>query len=181
MKILETERLILRTWDLEKDLPVWTEIVSDPKVMEFFVKLGDEEEAKQFIISANDYIDKHGFGLFATELKATNELIGFIGLSINDAKIHSTFTPCGEIGWRLAYKYWGKGYATEGAKSCIKLGFEKYKMKEIIATTSVQNVNSRRVMEKLGMSHDSNDDFDHPEIAKDHPLSRHMLYRIKIS
>jgi 3-dehydroquinate dehydratase/shikimate dehydrogenase len=89
------------------------------------------------------------------------------------------FTPAVEIGWRLAYDYWGKGYAVEGAKACLKYGFETLGLEEIVSFTAVQNVRSRRVMERIGMHHDPKDDFDHPKLPQGHSLQRHVLYRIQ--
>lgn len=89
------------------------------------------------------------------------------------------FTPAVEIGWRLAYEYWGKGYATEGALSCLNYGFGSLNLEEIVAFTAVLNTRSRAVMERLGMHQDPKDDFNHPKLPLDHPLSRHVLYRMK--
>jgi hypothetical protein len=103
------------------------------------------------------------------------EFIGFIGLSTPRFTAH--FTPCVEIGWRLAYEYWGYGFATEGAKAALGYGFNTLKLPEIVAMTAVGNQRSRNVMEKLGMTHHSGDDFDHPLLPAGHPITPHVLYR----
>ena len=115
--------------------------------------------------------------LFAAELRATGEFIGFIGLSKPSFEAH--FTPCVEVGWRLAAEYWGRGLATEGARAALRFGFEGMRLAEIVSFTVPANIRSRRVMEKLGMSHDPADDFDHPLLPEGHPLRRHVLYRLQ--
>src|SRR5262249_22469352 len=99
-----------------------------------------------------------------------------IGLARPSFDAH--FTPAVEVGWRLAFDYWGKGYATEGAKAALAYGFGTLNLEEIVSITSVQNERSRHVMEKIGMQHTSKDDFDHPKLPKGHPLRRQVLYRI---
>jgi 3-dehydroquinate dehydratase/shikimate dehydrogenase len=88
------------------------------------------------------------------------------------------FAPAVEIGWRLAFEYWGKGYATEGAKASLQYGFETVKLNEILAFTAVQNKRSRAVMDKIGMIYYPEEDFDHPKAPVGHPLSRTVVYRI---
>jgi RimJ/RimL family protein N-acetyltransferase len=81
--------------------------------------------------------------------------------------------------WRLAYRYWNKGYATEGALVCLRFGFETLNLSEIVACTAIPNLKSRKVLEKIGMHHDFWDDFDHPKLPEGHHLRRHVLYRLK--
>ena len=102
--------------------------------------------------------------------------IGFIGLSIPQFEAH--FTPCVEIGWRLARAEWGKGYASEGARAALAFGFERLGLAEIVSFTAVSNLRSRRVMERIGMQRRAAEDFDHPNLPEGHPLRRHVLYRI---
>jgi RimJ/RimL family protein N-acetyltransferase len=87
------------------------------------------------------------------------------------------FTPCVEIGWRIAVSHWNQGFATEGARECIRYAFDELALAEVVAFTVPANLRSRRVMQKLGMSHNPADDFDHPRLPEDHPLRRHVLYR----
>src|SRR5438552_3901183 len=101
---------------------------------------------------------------------------GFVGLSV--PRFESHFTPCVEIGWRLAAPYWGRGYATEGARAALAVGFETLGLGEIVSSTVPANLRSRRVMEKIGMARDPDDDFDHPALPEGHRLRRHVLYRI---
>lgn len=179
MKILETERLILRTWQ-PRDEDVYFTINQDPKVTAFLPGGLTREQVHTFIIRANHHYDVLGYTLWATELKKTGCLIGFIGLNNTDfsAPLGAHFSPAVEIAWRLDYAYWGKGYATEGAKAALSYGFENVGLQEIVAFTVPANTRSIRVMEKIGMSRDVEGDFVHPKLATTHPLSHHVLYRM---
>ncbi len=171
----ETKRLILRPW-LESDIEPFYKINQNPKVIEFLAGAMSLEEIKNFISDVNIHIEKRGFGLWAVELKESHELIGFTGLKYQDFAAH--FTPCIEIGWRLDSKYWGNGYATEAASEALKIGFQKFNLKEIVSFTVPQNLRSQAVMKKLGMERDFNGDFNHSKLPINHHLSKHILYRI---
>jgi RimJ/RimL family protein N-acetyltransferase len=127
-----------------------------------------------------DRIEAHfaqrGFGLWAAELLDQSEFIGFIGLAV--PRFKAAFTPCVEIGWRLASAHWGRGLATEGAQAVVRHAFQVLALRELVSFTVPANVRSRRVMEKLGMTHNPADDFDHPQLPEAHPLRRHVLYRL---
>jgi RimJ/RimL family protein N-acetyltransferase len=176
MFIIETQRLIIRSWK-ESDFSVFAEMNSDPRVMEYFPSLLSQAESRLFLDQILKNHQKNGFTFWPIELKRTGEWIGFVGLSIPGFEAH--FTPCVEIGWRLAHPYWGNGYAPEGAVACLDYGFSELGLNEIVSFTTVNNVNSRKVMEKIGMTHHPGDDFDHPKLAERHPLRRHVLYRAK--
>lgn len=173
--ILETERLILREWK-DEDIPAFVAMNQDPRVMEFFPALRTEQESRDGVEWHRRHFKEHGFCCYAVELKETGKFIGFVGLSIPPYQTH--FTPCVEIGWRLAHQFWEKGYATEAAKAVLKSGFEKHSLKEIVSFTSTFNQPSMRVMEKIGLKRDFDGDFDHPNISKDHRLAKHVLYRL---
>lgn len=176
--IIETERLILRTWH-EDDLDPMFKINQDPKVMEYFPALVNKEETHNFIDRIFKHQDARGYALYAVELKSTHEMIGFIGLlHRTKAELDVPFNPSNEIGWRLSSKHWGKGLATEGAKAVLDYAFCVLDLPEIVSFTVVNNNKSRRVMEKIGLHHDSNDDFDHPKLTDESPLKRHVLYRL---
>lgn len=175
--IIETERLILRTWKKE-DTEAYFQINQDPKVIEFLRGSLTMEQVSDFIPAVNSHGDKHGYTLWAACLKETGELIGFIGLNYTDWESH--FTPAVEVGWRLGSQYWGKGFATEGAKGSLEYGFKQCGLKEIVSFTVPANVRSIRVMEKIGLKRDLNGDFAHPKLAADHPLSQHILYRLRV-
>jgi RimJ/RimL family protein N-acetyltransferase len=176
MIVLNTDRLILRTWQDEDLIPFFA-INQDPLVMEFMPALLTKAQADTFIQSMKEHFNQHGFGLYACVLRETNELIGFVGLNIPNFETH--FTPCVEVGWRLSSQHWGKGYATEAAMVAMEDGFLNHQLNEIVSFTVPLNVRSRRVMEKLGMKNNSKDDFNHPKLPLEHPLSLHVLYRIK--
>jgi RimJ/RimL family protein N-acetyltransferase len=171
---IETERLILRHWRPD-DVEPFVAMNSDPRVMEFYPKALNRPETEAMIATIERGIERHGFGLWATELKRTGQLIGFIGLSVPGYPL--PFSPCVEIGWRLAFDQWGQGYAQEGARAALTFGFDRVGLKEIVAYTAVINSRSRRVMEKIGMTYDSAADFDHPRVLENDRLRRHVLYR----
>ncbi|MBM7613805.1 GNAT family N-acetyltransferase [Alkaliphilus hydrothermalis] len=172
--LLKTKRLGLRRWK-ESDYAAFREINQDPMVMEFFPRLLTPEESDAMIEKIEENTNKNGFGLYAVELLKTKEFIGFIGLSVPN--FDADFTPCVEIGWRLAYSHWGKGYAPEGAQACIEFAFHFLKISEIVSFTSVKNERSIRVMEKLNMKKVK--EFMHPNLTPKDPLCTHVLYKIQ--
>lgn len=176
--VIETQRLILRRW-AAKDVALFARMNADPRVMEFFPALQTAEETESGIKISEEKFERFGFSFSAAELKETGEFIGFIG--INVPTFEAPFMPCVEIGWRLAFEFWGKGYAQEGARACLKWGFECRKLAEIVSFTAVTNLKSRNVMERIGMFHDPAGDFDHPKVPEGHPVRRHVLYRVRSS
>jgi RimJ/RimL family protein N-acetyltransferase len=175
MNAIETERLLLRTWRQE-DADAYFKINQDPKVVEFLPGPLTAEQTDDFISAMNNKFEKYGFTNWAAYLKDTGELIGFIGLNYIKWKSHCT--PAVEVSWRLGSQYWGKGYATEGAKAALDYGFNKCDLKEILSFTVPNNIRSIRVMEKIGMTRNANGDFIHPKLDPNHRLSKHVLYRI---
>ena len=170
---ISTERLGLRKWK-DSDILPFAAMNGDPEVMKYFPGTFSEAETRSMVKRIQSHFDRNGFGLFAVEIKATGEFIGFTGFSIPG--FESFFTPCVEIGWRYKKEFWGKGYATEAARACLTYGFETLQLKRIVSFTSPLNVNSERLMKRIGMNYV--DDFDHPLIRKDHVLCRHVLYEI---
>ena len=148
---------------------------ADPRVMEYFAAPLSPDESDAMILRNQAHMAQHGFGFFAVELRDTGELIGLTGLSRVPFEAH--FTPCVEIGWRLAAAHWNRGLATEAARQCLRYGFEELALQEIVAFTVPANQRSRRVMEKLGMTRNADDDFEHPRLPEGHPLRKHVLYR----
>jgi RimJ/RimL family protein N-acetyltransferase len=173
---VRTERLILRRWR-ESDREPFARMNADPKVMEFFPATLSREESDELADRIEAHFVEHGFGGFAAELKETGEFIGFIGLAV--PRFEAAFTPCVEIGWRIAAKHWGQGLATEGARAVVEFAFAELGLREIVSFTTVENMRSRRVMERLGMTHDAEDDFDHPLVPEGHAMRRHVLYRLR--
>ncbi|TBL75710.1 GNAT family N-acetyltransferase [Paenibacillus thalictri] len=173
MIYVETPRLRLRDW-METDVEPFIRLNQDEDVMRYFPKRLTAEETETFYRSILSEFDECGFGLYAAEVKETQQFIGFIGF--HRATFESDFTPCTEIGWRLRKEAWGQGYATEGAAACLRYGLDTLGFDEVYSFTAVVNRPSERVMMKVGMSFVKT--FDHPRVEKDSPLSRHVLYHI---
>jgi RimJ/RimL family protein N-acetyltransferase len=149
---------------------------SDARVMEFLPARLSAAESDLLVDRIENHFREQGFGLYALELRQERAFIGFAGLSIPAFQNH--FTPCVEIGWRLSAEHWGRGLATEAASAVVRHAFESLALDALLSFTVPANIRSRRVMEKIGMTHDPADDFDHPHLPEGHPLRRHVLYRL---
>jgi RimJ/RimL family protein N-acetyltransferase len=169
----ETERLHLRQW-IESDREPFARLNADPRVMEFFPSILDRAASDAMIDRIQTKIIEKGWGFWAVESKQDKQFIGFVGLEIPKADL--PFSPCVEIGWRLAFEYWGKGYATEAAKAALKVGFYRLNLPEIVSFTAINNHRSSAVMERLGMI--QTETFEHPSLTVGHPLREHCLYRL---
>jgi ribosomal-protein-alanine N-acetyltransferase len=172
---LRTERLLLRRWRAD-DLEPLTRLCADPLVMEHFPAPLSAEESVDLLQRLELSFQRHGFGFWAVEVLGEGHLIGFVGLSPVEGSL--SFAPAVEIGWRLAREYWGLGLAFEAARVALRFGFEELAQREIVAYTAARNARSRRLMERLGMTHDATEDFNHPQIDVGDPLAPHVLYRI---
>ncbi len=170
-----TERLRLRRW-VAADREPFAALNADPLVMAHFLAPLSRADSDGLADRIEAKCQAQGFGFWAVEVPGVTSFAGFIGISVPSFETH--FTPCVEIGWRLAREHWDQGYATEGAVAALRYGFGTLRLAEIVAFTAPGNSRSRRVMEKLGMHHDPTGDFDHPLIPAGHPLRRHVLYRI---
>lgn len=175
---VRSARLVLRAWR-DEDLAPFAALNADPRVMEHFPAVLSRAESDAFVERIRRHWADAGFGLWAVEVPGIAPFAGFIGLMKPSFDAH--FTPCVEVGWRLAAAYWGKGYATEGARAALTHGFATLGCEEIVSMTVAANVRSWRVMERLGMKRDPADDFDHPRLAEGHPLRRHVLYRLSLA
>lgn len=173
---LTTERLRLRQW-LPSDREPFAVMNADVNVMQYFPSVLTRGESDALAARIESGLAEHGFGLWAVEVLHIAPFIGFVGLSIPRFEAH--FTPCLEIGWRIAEPYWNRGYATEAARAVVQFGFERLQRGEIVSFTAPENLASRRVMEKIGMAHDPADDFEHPLLPEGHALRRHVLYRMR--
>jgi RimJ/RimL family protein N-acetyltransferase len=171
---IRTERLLLRRWK-ETDLEPFAALNADADVMAHFPAVLSREESDALAARADALFDEHGFGLWAVE--APEGFVGFTGLSV--PRFDAPFLASVEVGWRLARRAWGNGYATEAARAAVALGFEKHALREIVSFTAATNVRSQRVMERLGMMPDGS--FDHPALPLGSPLRRHVLYRLPFS
>lgn len=172
---LRGARLRLRPFE-PRDREPFAALNADPEVMALFPAPLSRAESDALAARIEQRFAQHGFGLWAVELIDSATFVGFTGLSFPSFEAH--FTPCVEIGWRLAAAHWGRGYAGEAATLALRAGFVHLRLAQVVSFTSCHNLRSRRVMERLGMSHDPRDDFDHPRIAQGHPLQRHVLYRL---
>jgi len=172
--VIETPRLALRRWT-PSDRQPFADMNSDPRVMEFFPRCLSRAESDELADGIETHFERHGFGLFAAQVRRSGEFAGFIGLAVPAFEAH--FTPAVEIGWRLDPRFWNQGLATEGARAVLRYAFDELRLDEVVSFTVPANLASRRVMEKLGMTHDPADDFDHPRLPEGHPLRRHVLYR----
>ena len=175
--IIETPRLLLRNWQ-EEDRAFFHEINSDPEVMEFFPALRSREESDALMDRIVAMINDDSFGFYALQDKNTGDVVGFTGLMRTDLE---PFMPKGvlEIGWRLAKRYWGKGYVTEAALASLAYAFNERGQDEVVSFAVHNNHRSTSVMQRIGMVNDPKRDFDHPKVPDSHPqLKRHVLYTI---
>lgn len=173
--MLVTERLMLRAW-WDDDWQHMAAISGNPEVMRYYPAPLTREEsdramARMLIQTMND-----GFGPWAVEAPRVATLIGRVGAR---RVKNLPCGPCVEMVWRIGQAWWGQGYATEAARAAISDVFEVHGVPEVVAVTASLNAPSIRLMEKLGMTRDPAEDFDHPEVPAEHPLSRHVLYRLK--
>jgi ribosomal-protein-alanine N-acetyltransferase len=172
---IRSERLILRRWR-EADLAPFAAMNGDPLTMRFMPSVMTAAESEALIGRFEEHHRLHGFGVWAVEAPGVAPFIGYIGLQ--RVGFEAPFTPAVEIGWRLAPAYWGKGYATEGANAALRFGFEDLNLDQIVSFTVPANKPSWSVMQRLGMTRDPAEDFDHPRLPVGHALRRHVLYRM---
>jgi ribosomal-protein-alanine N-acetyltransferase len=172
---LVTDRLLLREWR-DADRAPFAAMNADPRIMEHFPKVLTRAESDLFVDRAIERWTADGFGVWVVEGQADGLFLGFTGLAA--PTFEALFTPCVEVGWRFAVDAWGQGYATEAARAALRFGFEDVGLAEVVSFTVPANTRSRAVMERLEMTRDPADDFDHPRLPDGHPLRRHVLYRL---
>lgn len=166
---------MLRRWRAQDREP-FAHLTADPQVMRhMFPGPLSRAQSDALVDRIETHFETHGFGLWALEIPGITAFAGFVGLSI--PSYQAPFTPCVEVGWRIAHAHWGQGYATEAAAAALAYGFDVLGLQEIVALTVPDNLRSRRVMEKLGMTRDLQGDFEHPILPADHALRPHVLYR----
>ena len=173
--MLTSPRLRLRPWR-DEDLPAFAALNADPAVMEYFPNCLSREESDTLAMRIREGLARHGFCWWAVEVFGVSDFIGCTGLSVPSYETH--FTPCVEIGWRLARQFWGFGYATEAARLALDYGFRSAGLEQIVSFTFAGNLRSRKVMERLGMTRTAEDDFEHPRLPAGHRLRPHVLYRM---
>lgn len=173
---LRTDRLLLRPWR-DADLAAFAALNADPVVMEYFPATLTRAESDELAARNRAHFRERGYGWWALEAAEAGGFIGFTGLWV--PSFSAPFTPCVEVGWRLARNAWGRGYATEAARAALEFGFGELGLDEIVSFTVPGNRRSRAVMERLGMARDPRDDFDYPRLPEGDPLQRHVLYRLR--
>jgi RimJ/RimL family protein N-acetyltransferase len=174
---LETPRLTLRRWQ-EADRAPFAQMNADPVVMHYFEAPMTREQSDEAIDRYLAAFDRDGFSFFAATLRDTGAFAGTIGLQIMRDAVPNLPQPAVEIGWRLTQSAQGKGLAIEGARTIVDFAFSQLALNEVVAITALPNRASRRVMEKLGMTHRPELDFDHPRVQAGHQYQRHTLYSL---
>src|SRR4051812_43011287 len=164
---LTTPRLRLRPWR-DDDIAPFAALNAYPRVMEYFPATLSLAETEAMVTRIRAYFAEHGYGLWAVELLQGAPLIGFVGL--NTPRFEAPFMPAIEVGWRLAFDHWGKGYAREGARAALSFAFKNLGLNEVISYTATTNQRSQRVMSAIGMKRSPAEDFNHPLLAPGHPL-----------
>ncbi|MFD7984201.1 GNAT family N-acetyltransferase [Kitasatospora indigofera] len=172
---LRTSRLLLRAWR-PSDAEPFAALNADPEVMAHLPAPLDRAASDALAARIRAAVERDGWGWWAVEPASTGAFIGFTGLA--RTTFEAAFTPAVEVGRRLARPAWGHGYATEAAVAAVGFGFEVLGLREIVSFIVPGNLPSRAVMERLGMTHDPREDFDHPRLPAGHALRRHVLYRL---
>jgi RimJ/RimL family protein N-acetyltransferase len=172
---LSSQRMILRSWT-DADREPFAQMSENPQVMQHLRPLATRAACDAWIDFQMKHESSHGFCLWAVELSQSNAFVGAVGLL--HVGFASHFTPAVEIGWRIARKYWGQGLATEAARAALRFGFQEVQATELVAHAGIGNTRSHRVMARLGMAHNSADDFDRPGAAEGEPLRRQVLFRL---
>ncbi|MEM6769370.1 MAG: GNAT family N-acetyltransferase [Bacteroidota bacterium] len=171
--MIETPRLLLRPWR-KTDLDAMAAINANPSVMQYFPATQDLDQTKGFLGRQHFHQQEHGYCYFAAELRATNQVIGFIGMNHQDYA--APFAPATDIGWRLAPEFWRKGLATEGARACLTYAWETLGLPEVVAVAIEQNLPSIGVMQKIGMANGGT--FDHPGLSAFPEIQRCVWYHV---
>jgi RimJ/RimL family protein N-acetyltransferase len=171
-----TPRLLLRPWR-PADREAWVAMSADPRVMEFLRGTQVRADALAVADRLAAQLERDGYGWWVAECAERGSFAGVIALQ--EVPFEAAFTPALEVGWRLAAEYWGRGYATEGARAALAFAFNELDRTDVVAITARINLRSQRVMQRLGMTYDATADFEHPRVARGDPLRPHVLYRIR--
>jgi len=167
---LTTDRLVLRPWR-DDDREAFHQVNADPAVMAMLGPVMSRAQSDAFMNRIMQHFADHGYGVWCVEFEG--RVLGYTGFMV------PWFRDGVEIGWRIRSDQWGQGIAPEAAVECLRHGFDDLGFDEVISFTAVTNTNSRRVMEKIGLRHDPDDDFDHPGVPDGSPLKAHVLYRVR--
>ena len=172
--LFKSSRLGFRTWQKE-DIDKMAAINMDKEVMEFFPTTRTYGETVVFVDRMTIQFILKGYCYFAVDILADKSFIGFIGFS--EQNYQADFTPCIDIGWRLAKTAWHHGYATEGAMRCLEYGFETLHLEKVYSITPVVNTKSEGVMKNIGMQKVKT--FSHPQLLENARLRNCNLYIIE--
>ena len=175
MAELRTDRLLLRQWQASDHEP-FAALNADPEVMEHFPAPLERSQSDALIARQQELIDERGWGLWAVEVTASGDFIGFVGLA--DQDLGFDWTPAVEIGWRLAQPAWGHGYATEAATAALAHAFDVLDLDEVVSFTATTNTPSEAVMRRIGLRVHPASPFDHPRLERGHRLESHVLYHL---
>lgn len=171
--MIGTGRLVLRPV-VDTDRDAIAQLNARPEVGAWLGGVRSRAESDAFVDQVQAHQAEHGSGFWAVERQADNRVIGMTGVWWVPPELNMPDTV--EIGWRFQPDAWGQGYATEAAKAALAHGFEALKLPKIIAFTARTNLASQAVMRRIGMVPDPARDFDHPGLAQDHPLRRHVVF-----
>lgn len=174
---LRTDRLLLRQWR-ETDLQPFAALNADPAVMEHFPAPLERAQSDALAARERSRIEERGWGLWAVEIVASGDFIGFVGLAEEDFGFD--WTPAVEIGWRLAQAAWGYGYATEAATAVLAHAFQVLGLDEVVSFTATTNAPSLAVMQRIGLHLHPASPFHHPRVEPGHRLEEHALYHLTV-
>lgn len=177
---LATPRLRLRPWT-DADRAPFAALNADPEVMQHFPAALTRAASDALADRIQALIARRGWGFWAADclLDGQPQFMGFVGLHTPAPEL--PFSPCVEIGWRLARPFWGRGLATEAAQLALRTGFETLGLDEIVSFTALGNLRSRAVMQRLGLRESPAEAFGHPAVPADHAVHAHCLYRLPVA
>jgi RimJ/RimL family protein N-acetyltransferase len=170
---VQTSRLLMRRWE-DSDREPFADLNADPETMRYFPALLDRAASDAMIDRVESRFEQQGYGLWALEVTATGQFIGFTGLN----PLPDGVPGAGglEVGWRLARHAWHQGYATEAARAALGVAFDGAGLAEIWSMTAVLNEPSQAVMRRLGLTEVAR--FDHPRVPAGHRLQPHVMYHL---
>jgi RimJ/RimL family protein N-acetyltransferase len=170
---IQTDRLLMRRWQ-DSDRAPFAALNGDPETMRYFPETLDRAASDRMVDRIEAFFDRQGYGLWALEVTATGEFIGFTGLNPMPAGVPGAGGM--EVGWRLARPAWHHGYATEAARAALEVAFGGVGLPEVWSMTAVLNEPSQAVMRRLGLT--EVDRFDHPAVPDGSPLKPHVTYHL---
>jgi len=170
---IQTSRLLMRRWQ-DSDREPFADLNRDPETMRYFPDTLDRAASDAMIDRIESRFEQQGYGLWALEIAATGEFIGFTGLNAMPGGVPGAGGV--EVGWRLARAAWHHGYATEAARAALDVAFDGAGLAEIWSMTAVLNDPSQAVMRRLGLTEVAR--FDHPNVPAGHRLQPHVTYHL---